>query len=288
MAAVCNGLSIEGNTPVSPRRKRLDDRSRVFAGAEYLTTLSKNYPAVLENGVNTFGFVQDWITAKERLNQYDDGARFVPFDRRSFEAKHHAWEISTGGDLRWVAARLTYKGLIILKPPFDLVLYSNLIWELQPRAILEFGALQGGSSLWFADQLDCLSPEGEVHSFELLTKCIHNRARTHPKLHFHEVDLFDLSTLDRMLFEKLPHPWLVVDDAHMNLKVVVEFVAQFMQPGDYYVWEDILLPESRNQELITEMTALAQKFNFLVDVKYADAFGTNVTCSPNSWLRKSS
>ena len=263
-------------------------RSRVFAGGEYLKQLKKNYPTLLKSGINRFGFVQDWIDQKNRLDKYDHTTRFVPFDRRSFEAKHHAWDISTGGDLRWAAARLTYKGLIILKPPFDLVLYSNLIWELQPRTILEFGALQGGSSLWFADQLANLCQDGEVHSFELLIKCIHSRARTHPKLHFHEVDLFELRTLDRALFEKLPHPWLVVDDAHANLKAVVEFVAQFMQRGDYYVWEDVFLPDSRNQELISEMAALAKKFNLLVDVKYADAFGANVTCSPNSWLRKSS
>jgi len=270
------------------KNRKTTDRSRVFAGVEYLNQLQKNYTSVSSGGVNAFGFVADWIKAKGQLDQYETKARFVPFDRRSFEAKHHAWEISTGGDLRWTAARLTYKGLIILKSPFDLVLYSNLIWELQPRTILEFGALQGGSSLWFADQLGNLCQDGEVHSFELLIKCVHSRARTHPKLHFHEVDLFDLRTLDRALFEKLPHPWLVVDDAHANLKAVVEFIAQFMQRGDYYVWEDIFLPESRNQELITDMAALAQKFNLLVDVKYADAFGANVTCSPNSWLRKSS
>jgi cephalosporin hydroxylase len=270
------------------RDRKATDRSRVFAGVEYLYQLQKHYPSVLSGGVNAFGFVLDWIKAKERLDHYDSETRFVSFDRRSFEAKHHAWDISTGGDLRWAAARLTYKGLIILKPPFDLMLYSNLIWELQPRTILEFGALQGGSSLWFADQLDSLCPEGEVHSFELLTQCIHSRARMHPRLHFHEADLFDLRTLDRALFEKLPHPWLVVDDAHANFKEIVDFVGRFLQCGDYYVWEDVLLPETRNQELIKDMSTLAQKFNLLVDVKYADAFGSNVTCAPNSWLRKSS
>jgi len=273
--------------PVKQKIAVKKSRARVFAGDEYLTELKQHYRYLIADGINHFGFVNDWVEQNSMLDKYDDMTRFVPFDTRSFEAQHHAWDISTGGDLRWVAARLTYKGLIILKPPFDLVLYSNLIWELQPRTILEFGALQGGSSLWFADQLANLCPEGEVHSFERLTKCIHSRARAHSKLHFHEVDLFDLRTLERALFEKSPHPWLVVDDAHVNLRAVVEFVAQFMQRGDYYVWEDVFLPDSRNEELISDMAALAKKFNLLVDVKYADAFGANVTCSPNSWLRKS-
>jgi cephalosporin hydroxylase len=273
--------------PEGRNRTGRKDRSRVFAGVEYLKQLKSNYPAVLKSGGNAFGFVQDWLDGKGRLDKYDCETRFVPFDRRSLEADQHAWKASTGGDLRWAAARTTYKGLIILKPPFDLVLYSNLIWELQPQTILEFGALQGGSSLWFADQLDNLCQKGEVHSFELLTKCIHRRARLHPKLHFHEVNLLDLRTLNKALLDRLPHPWLVIDDAHVNIKRVVAFVAKFMRPGDYYVWEDILLPEGRNEASVREMAALAKKFNLLVDVKYTDAFGRNVTCSPNSWLRKS-
>lgn len=262
-------------------------RSRVFAGADYLLDLRKNYPQILKGGVNAFGFVQDWLKAKNRLDKYDGGKRFVPFDRRSFDADQHAWKASTGGDLRWVAARLTYKGLIMLKPPFDLMLYANLIWELQPRTILEFGALQGGSALWFADQMASLGRGREVHSFEVLTKCIHRRARRHPGLHFHDVDLFDLRTLDKALLRKLPHPWLVVDDAHVNLREVAALVATFMRRGDYYVWEDIFLPESRNERMVRDMANLARKFNLLVDVKYTDAFGRNVTCAPNSWLRKS-
>ena len=226
---------------------KLKDRSRIFAGDEYLKQLKRNYPKLISSGVNHFGFVQDWINSENILNRYEDKARFVRFDHRSFEADQHAWKTSIGGDLRWAAARITYKGLIILKPPFDLMLYSNLIWELQPRTILEFGALQGGSSLWLADQLSNLCQEGEVHCFELLTKCIHPRAKRHPKLHFHEADLFDLHTLDNALLNRLRHPWLVIDDAHVNLKNVVNFVAKFMKRGDYYVWEDIFLPEARNR-----------------------------------------
>jgi cephalosporin hydroxylase len=274
--------------PVELKKLGRKGKSRVFAGDEYLKQLKINYPKLLRSGINHFGFVQDWIDSENRLNKYDYKTRFVRFDRRSFEAEQHAWKASTGGDLRWAAARITYKGLIILKPPFDLMLYSNLIWELQPRTILEFGALQGGSSLWFADQLGILCQEGEVHCFELLTKCIHPRAKSHPKLHFHEANLFDLRTLDNTLLNRLPHPWLVIDDAHVNLKNVVNFVAKFMKRGDYYVWEDIFLPEARNEQLIKEMAILAKKFSLLVDVKYTDAFGRNVTCSPNSWLRKSS
>src|SRR5262245_7785453 len=61
------------------------------------------------------------------------------------------------------ALAVTYKGLMNLKNPFDLALYTRLIWELQPRTIFEFGSLQGGSGLWLADQMSILCEErGEV------------------------------------------------------------------------------------------------------------------------------
>lgn len=71
------------------------------------------------------------------------------------------------------ALALTYKGLINIKTPFDLALYARLIWELQPKTILELGSFQGGSALWFADHMSVLCEvPGEVHSFELHTRCI--------------------------------------------------------------------------------------------------------------------
>lgn len=50
----------------------------------------------------------------------------------------------------------TYRGSILLKTPFDLALYPKLIWELQPRTILELGSYQGGSGLWFSDNMSVL------------------------------------------------------------------------------------------------------------------------------------
>lgn len=154
--------------------------------------------------------------------------------------------------------------------------------------------MQGGSALWFSDQLDALCGHGEVHSFELCYKCISRRA-AHPRLHFHQADLRDLATLDKTLFARLPHPWLVIDDAHENLLNLVPFVAGFMASGDYYVVEDIFLhhPERIGgagkvfkADMILNLVSSFHELGFLVDTKYTDAFGQNVTTSPNGWLIK--
>lgn len=179
---------------------------------------------------------------------------------------------------------LTYKGLIQLKTPFDLALYTRLIWELQPRTILELGSLQGGSGLWFADQMSVLCEiPGEVHSFDLHTKCIHHRAK-HPLLIFHKVDLSDLTTLDENLLTRAPHPWLVIDDAHVQIFSMFSYLNQFLASGDYYVIEDN--PMKADKEIIDGFQTV-EELGFLVDTYYTDAFGTNVTCAPNAWLRKS-
>lgn len=88
-------------------------------------------------------------------------------------------------------------------------------------------------------------------------------------------------TLDAELFRTLEHPWLVIDDAHVNVLAALDWVSQFMVEGDYYIIEDIvaMLPPEEFGQL------LASK-NFLVDTFYCDNYGYNFTISPNGWLRR--
>jgi cephalosporin hydroxylase len=261
-----------------------------FFGKDYITALKKHYPNLVE-GASRFtvddllhvGIVTEWMAYFNEVG-VEGPDRFQSIVDRPWSADMSAWAVSGGGrNRRHAGAYGSYKGLILLKPAIDLVLYSNLIWELQPQTILEFGSLQGGSGLWFADQLQILCGRGEVHSFELCYKCISPRA-SHPFLHFHEVDLRFLETLDKALFEQLPHPWLVVDDAHANVQNLIPFVAGYMRLGDYYVIEDAFLQPTAN--MISEIVNGCKKLGFMVDTRYADAFGRNVTCAPNGWLVK--
>src|SRR5215469_1053714 len=218
-----------------------------FFGKEYIAAMKQHYPEFVEgdrrNTVDRklhIGFVGKWINNLDMVG-IDGPNRYQRMRDRPWRADRSAWAASGGGpNLRHVGAYGSYKGLIHLKPAIDLVLYSNLIWELEPESIFEFGSLQGGSGLWLADQLEALCGKGKVHSFELCYKCISPRA-SHPRLHFYEANLADLGTLDPTLFQKAPHPWLVVDDAHENLGNLIPYVASFMRPGDYYVIEDTFM-----------------------------------------------
>ena len=270
-----------------------------FLGSAYIGAICEHYPALVNDGAIAsidrtlhIGIVQEW-SRRANLLGVDSPDRFQSLAQRSFSTIHNAWASSYADaaseiSLRRLGASSSYKGLVLLKPPYDIVLYSNLIWELRPKTIIEFGALQGGSALWFADQLDAChqdvcNQDAEVHSFELLDKCIHPSA-SHRRLHFHHADLRYLNTLDEQSFARFRHPWLVVDDAHTNLAELVPFMADKMHVGDYLVVEDVMAYPT--PDVIMAWVRLCDRLNLRVDSKYTDAFGYNVTCAPNAWLKK--
>lgn len=268
-----------------------------FFGREYIAALEEHYPELAANAdrsavdrVLHVGIIEEWRQSLDTVG-VDAPDRLQRITGRPWRSKRSAWLASgLGNDVRHAGAR-AYKGLILLKPATDLVLYSNLIWELRPRTIIEFGSLQGGSALWFADQLEVLCGHGEVHSFELYHRCISPRA-AHPRLQFHRADLRDLASVAAAMPARLPHPWLVIDDAHENLDQLVPYVAGHMRPGDYFVIEDVFCyhPErvgpARAAFGADLLVPVLDRLGFLVDTKYTDAFGLNVTASPNGWLRK--
>ncbi|MES0033291.1 CmcI family methyltransferase [Mesorhizobium sp. M0040] len=238
----------------------------------------KNYPDQTKPGGNL-----DWAIALASVVNADCSDRFAKPSARGWNSSFHA-KLFPNKSTKIGALAQTYKGLLNVKTPFDLHLYTRLIWELQPRTILELGSLQGGSGLWFADQMSVLCDNyGEVHSFDINSECIHVNAK-HPMLTFHHVDLSNVSTFDEDLLKRLPHPWLVVDDAHIQVFSIFSYLGRFLLPGDYYVIEDE--PLSADKEIIDGLQ-LVEQSGFLIDTYYTDAFGTNFTCAPNAWLRKS-
>lgn len=212
--------------------------------------------------------------------------RFAKISTRSWSCSVNGWSYPNWRQLSPESAlALTYKGLVHLKTPFDLALYARLIWELQPRTIVELGSFQGASGLWLADQATMLCAEpAEVHSFDLHPESVSPDAK-HPRLTFHRADLKNFRTLDKRLLKRLPHPWLVIDDAHVDVFKVFMQLNPYLHSGDYYIFEDVLMhPTAQTVALATQ---IFEQEGYLVDRYYTDAFGYNVTSSPNGWLRKS-
>ncbi|MER8370936.1 CmcI family methyltransferase [Mesorhizobium sp. M1378] len=238
----------------------------------------KNYPDQTKPGGNL-----DWAIDLISIVNSECSDRFAKPSARGWKSSIHA-KLFPSYSTKVGALAMTYKGLMNVKTPFDLALYTRLIWELQPRTIIELGSLQGGSALWFADQMSVLCGNaGEVHSFDLNNKCIHADAK-HEIITFHQVDLSDVATFDENLLLRLPHPWIVIDDAHVQIFSIFSYLSRFLVSGDYYVIEDD--PIRADKEIIDGLQ-LVEQSGFLIDTYYTDAFGTNFTSAPNAWLRKS-
>ncbi|WP_211854965.1 CmcI family methyltransferase [Plastoroseomonas hellenica] len=187
----------------------------------------------------------------------------------------------------------SYRGRPTWKSPIDLALYTDLLWELRPRTILEFGSNRGGSALWFADMMTTYGvTDGRVFSLD-----IHPVDDLEdPRIVFGHCDVARpqdaLSIAD---LRNLPKPLLVIDDAsHVMEHVlsVLRFVDKALVAGDYLIVEDGILTHLGSDEhyrggpLAALQIFLAESgMRYAVDRARCDAFGRNVTWNPEGYLR---
>jgi cephalosporin hydroxylase len=191
------------------------------------------------------------------------------------------------------ALQTRYRGFPLLKSPFDIALYLQLIGRLQPATIIEIGTKAGGSALWFADTMANHGLQAHVVSVD-----INSRPEfVDERIRFVRGDANDLARCmpDRML-DSLPHPWLVVEDsAHLYepCMAVLRFFHAWLRPGDYIVIEDGVVAQlpsavyGRYRDGPNRAVAafLAEQGTaYTVDTGLCDFFGKNVTWNPSGWL----
>lgn len=177
-----------------------------------------------------------------------------------------------------------YRGVPMLKNPFDLALYSLLLEEVQPKTLIEIGSHAGGSALWFAEQrpMRVISIDLEVPRLK------------HPSITFLHGDARSLrSTLD---IDDVAHPLLVVEDSDHRASTtaaVLDFFDEHLQSGEYIVIEDGILSDMRvaaqyeGGPLRAIHEFLARKPDrYEIDRTYCDYFGRNVTWNVDGYLRR--
>lgn len=188
----------------------------------------------------------------------------------------------------------SYRGLPTWKCPFDLAIYQDVIWEIKPRTIVEFGSHRGGSALWFADLLTNYGIEG-AHVYSLDYHPV--KDVVDPRITFGFCDVADPAEhIGLADLANLPKPLVVVDDAsHMSAHVlaVLRFVDYALAKGDYLIVEDGSL-NMLGWEKQYEGGPLAALKTFLgetggryeIDRARCDTYGRNVTWNPEGYLRR--
>jgi cephalosporin hydroxylase len=168
-----------------------------------------------------------------------------------------------------------WRGRDLFKSAFDFALVPMLLAELRPATILEVGSGNGASAMWMADL-------AELHRFDCRTLSVDHCpvSATRSPVDFITGDARDLAGL-------LPSgalsqgPRLVVEDAHVGVREVLEHVHGWLEEGDYIVVEDSVGKASHLEEFTN-----AHPGAYAVDTHYTDFFGRNATSCVDSILRR--
>lgn len=175
---------------------------------------------------------------------------------------------------------MQWKGMPLFKTVFDFSLYTMMLWNLKPRTIIELGSGTGSSAVWLADLLKSFGLLGHVYSVDLKQPEV-----THETVSFIQGNCWTIAKVFTEDFlRNAPHPWLFIEDAHVNLYGVLCHFHPYFGEGDYVVIEDSLTKQKNISRFMRQYPDC-----YKLDTYYTDFFGRNSTCSHDSiFVRTSS
>lgn len=212
--------------------------------------------------------VRRWVALKN-LGRYTDY-----FARRAFAGSLP--DFQTEQCSQGMNGAITWKGLPTMRTAWDLALSVMMLEELKPRTIIEMGTAFGGSAVWLADMQRAQGLPARVVTVDINPPKVSAEG-----VSFLQGDLFAVDkALPESLLRELPHPFLVIEDAHVNTRGILEYLDTFLQPADYLIIEDVEAEQALGPFL------LSRPGRYTVDARYTDYFGHNATCAKDQILRR--
>lgn len=255
-------------------------REKVFSEQKGIPTFFDNF---LHNYINKFGTEFSQLDELQEILFRTKANRFVSYlDRKSLtQISHKFLEQSPESYIlsQGMGTCMQWKGMPIYKTLYDFSIYSMLIQEVMPKTILEFGSGSGASAVWLADLMATSQIDGKVYSID-----INKIDLQHERVKFIEADCeeIDGNFLNEYLSD-LPHPWVVIDDVHVNTLNLLHFLNNYLESNDYLVIEDSIIP-AKNQgigEFIVNTNNI-----YKLDTYYLDFFGINATSAKDAIFKK--
>jgi len=203
-------------------------------------------------------------------------ARFVSWQDRTYSG-HKKRDL---GDLAISVSQGTtecmhWKGVPVFKTVYEFSIYSMMLWEVKPATVIELGSGTGSSAIWFSDMLKQFRNPANILSLDI----------SKPDIEYEGVKFIegDVRNIDKLSvqFEKLPKPWMIIEDAHINVTGVLACLHRILEPGDYLIIED----SSNKQSVIHDFMEVNGDC-YRVDTRYVDFFGTNDTSAMNSVFKR--
>lgn len=176
-----------------------------------------------------------------------------------------------------------WKNVKMLKDPMSLATYIQLLQELKPRTIIEFGTNEGGTALFFKDILNSFQIPVQIHTFDINEDNV--VVDKEPGIKYYKLDVYDIKKFvydNKNMFENLKGPVLVIEDTHRNVKEILDEINPFLKSGDYIVVEDTL----DSNVAIQLDDFMGTREDYLVDSHLCDLWGYNNSWNINSILRK--
>ncbi|XP_064632588.1 uncharacterized protein LOC135490935 isoform X2 [Lineus longissimus] len=244
-----------------------------------------------------------YTTLAQLVNGYDEygNERFKKFSEREFRSDF-SHEVVKG--LCHGKYRTRWCEVSMMKGATDLTTYQEMLQEIHPRTIIELGTWLGASAAWFGDLAKIFGLECHVYSMDITNPDAVDKRCHRDNVSFLHGDCNKIEeTFTPAMLKGLPHPWIVIDDAHVNVIPVLEYFTAHMLPGDYLIKEDVSSSQPRKpgMGLIKEMgweptqssnPELLVKFmernadNYRVDRYYCDMYGYNGNNNWNAYLKR--
>ena len=202
---------------------------------------------------------------------------------------------------------IRHRGCMVMKTADDQAIMKELFSILQPATVIELGTYTGGTALWMADTLQLEGVSCSIYSMDINIGLVEERVKElkPENVTFLQGDSNKIAEIfGNDLLKTLPHPWIIIDDAHVNVVEVLEHFAAHMTTGDYFIVEDTNphLPTNiagREGDSIfpkyvpmgTRLLDCVKTFltrnkkEFAVDSYFTDFFGYNGTWNWHGYIR---
>ena len=142
-------------------------------------------------------------------------------------------------------------GIPIIQFPNDIIVMQELMYKVKPKYIIECGVAHGGMLVFYASILNLLNiKKHKVIGIDIKIRPI-NKRRIIKSGFYKNIDLFEASSTDEKLFDKLKNKYnlknerkiVVLDSNHTKEHVLNElnFYSKFLKKGDYIVVMDTII-----------------------------------------------
>lgn len=190
----------------------------------------------------------------------------------------------------------TFMGVRCLKSVTDLWNYQEIIFDIKPLLIIEFGTYYGGSTLFFASLLRLINPNSKILSVDIDHSKTDEAVKNNPIIELLTSSSIDEKVVDHILKLRKSFPgklFSIIDSDHRKEHVLAEMnlLRKVLKKDDYLVVEDGIVNGNPIMSEFGEgpLEAIQEYFrkypeDFFIDVKREKKFG--MTFAPSGYLIK--